>query len=509
MQRTSGSVSADTSVYVEEYDLRVPFKTKCDVAMASFVRKYRNLIPLHVLDDLFQIFRDTGLEVSFSTVDDMDVHIGDFLRTIQERRSLTSNVHNSGIPGLILGLVAECLASDRVPFEHRACFKAYIHTDFTKCENQEALLCMSIVHRSWTFHAQRALRRRISVDDLKNLSPLLSSPLIGPWVQELFFCPFDIKWYESASQKDKGEVSRLLRTVFTMCPNIRSLCLRMPFHLFSSESAVLGSVIPEIPSLRSLQSLWLCNVTRSWSEWIASPLPDLCEALTDLKLLKCLHLYDWDGWTHDNEGNRIEAKLPMALNQLSPGPELTSMTIHGTEFKNSMGIVSWLLRPRGDYHLRSLDLDIFHFDWTFDDALLPALPSIRRLRLHPNSLKDVCGSKSAAFLARCIEVRELSITVGWGSDDHVLDEPSFPPLQALTDFHIHDYVQPFRTEGGDRLLSAMLSSIPNLRKVDITINPEVLDTASDIISNLLMSQALCVDRGVEFSVREAYLPHFF
>lgn len=94
--------------------------------------------------------------------------------------------------------------------------------------------------------------------------------------------------------------------------------------------------------------------------------------------------------------------------------------------------ISWLLRPHGDYRLRSLDLAIFSLlpDHLFNDAHVPALTYIRRLRLHPIVIEIVHMILYATILSCFTELREISIIIS--SRPHVvLDEPSYRTLQAL------------------------------------------------------------------------------
>ncbi|KAH8104972.1 hypothetical protein DFH11DRAFT_1645426 [Phellopilus nigrolimitatus] len=141
---------------------------------------------------------------------------------------------------------------------------------------------MSLVHRSWTRPAQRAIRRAFRVYANPGLSLLLRNPLVGPWTRHI--C---VEWFNPRFPQDADRTFYLLTVLPHVAPNVESLSLLLPFEPGPRCQYVLD-VIKSLSRFRYLKRLSLGNNTE-----VSLPLDDLCEVLSRLPLLNFLSLRRW------------------------------------------------------------------------------------------------------------------------------------------------------------------------------------------------------------------------
>ena len=170
------------------------------------------------------------------------------------------------VPDLIVSLVANHLDSERTAF-HRI-----VNQMDHRCEADQVLQTMAVVHRSWTDTAQHVLRRRIVVSGRTAMFSLLQSPHVGPWVRDLSVKADTVSPVGPYSGVNVEDNPRLMHGILSKCPNVKNLYLGNFLHpedrqynIKSWPTHVLSPIIKpmdvilQIGNLPSLEHLWLIN----------------------------------------------------------------------------------------------------------------------------------------------------------------------------------------------------------------------------------------------------------
>ena len=148
---------------------------------------------LAIFDDFMSFLRHLNFraeDLVIKNINELPDYISKQRPIVAERRTCVSRTagppatrssNNSTVSTLVVGSLAECIASERTPSK----FVVAEKLNFRRCRTDTTLKIMALVHRFWTAIAQRTFYRRISVSGVRNMRALLQSTLLGPWVREL------------------------------------------------------------------------------------------------------------------------------------------------------------------------------------------------------------------------------------------------------------------------------------------------------------------------------------
>lgn len=121
--------------------------------------------------------------------------------------------------------------------------------------NDSDMRSMSLVHRSWTSHAQRRLKRRALVHHT-DLEAFLHSPVCGPCLTELI-----VYWMVVHGWTVILDL-RLLEAVLMRAPNIRSLAFNTSLNWYHREEVDYSDL--GAGKCIELFSLYLPNLEKLW-----------------------------------------------------------------------------------------------------------------------------------------------------------------------------------------------------------------------------------------------------
>ena len=305
-------------------------------------------------------------------------NIGEVYRTIsttlQTRaiaRSHVGSVHVChGMPSIVLEGVIQCILQERPPFEHSAL--TMDSTPVPVCDR--TLANMSLVHRTWSDSAQRALFSCVYIRGLKGLRSALASPCVGPWTQDVCF-----KWRRvwRADDDPKGEpveeVLPLLSALLRRLSNVRKLTIWTYFT--ETDSSVMTELLETLKELLDIEELRLLHeYTFEDSDPGCPHLHELCTVLPYLRRLRTLHIRQWvtPNQTLEYELRRRELQrertrppktrpelqqiLPPPMLDVTPSPMLEHVALHSTDV--SFACADWLFWPRQDYSPKNISLTL-------------------------------------------------------------------------------------------------------------------------------------------------------
>lgn len=508
-----GDISASTSTSV-----RVAFRSRSDALLASLTLRHKHL-HADILDSFLDLLHHPEFrldEVSFTKAEDISSHISSQWREIAHRRSYGSSRSHAGyqlrIPDFILELVAQQLSSERTSFKklmEKITARRSRSLGPTACSREEDLRNMSLVHRSWTGPAQRALHKRVDVRGIMNLRTLLRSPYVGPRIKEVcFVCPDLMPNLSERSDAEFADMARLLSSFLKSAPNVHSLCLRITVSKGSSDSSRFRSLTRGLVGLHCLENLWFIqdgshDIPAQW-------MPELCSALSNLPQLKVLWL---KSFSNSRKAEVTDAAPTTALNStrhpnvmdtISPPPRLASISFTAFRCSQIPGILTWLFSA---HTLKGIGFMLDNLKGTPPAPLLvalqPVLPSLGSLRigLSPYGSRDVVNEQ----LSKCHNLRYLSITFR-GSHGLGLNYP-----QTLEVLHLHNTSR-WPSQDSDIVAELGNKPLPNLRILRLT---EVIVTISGQIEPATFAEdgssipgvsEMCRNRGIALYCENSFYP---
>lgn len=465
----STSPSPSTTSYpahLEDLHVTIPCKSSSDALIASLSVALGDDLSSKVLDaflDLFQNPTFCSADVTFRNAQDVSKHISEQRKRIAQKRSLpvpksltdgklspygnaTRNIYG-GVPQLIIDMVAQQLASEMKPMEEQVDWDTVVcgGTSDSRCPREQDLLNMTVVHRTWTAAANRALRPQVRIIGSSNLRSFLRSPRMGPWLREFYFI-------ESLESENTREMVRLLEYFIRNAPNLRQLAIRTWWRIGVYDQYTLDGVVRQFEHLRELESLWLFTTRGHFA-----CLPVLTGVLPHLRSLKRLHLRNW--MTGAPEEDPVREAIQNIVNTTTSSARLTTLAFtDGGMNETALILLPWLLRdcPLTNLELHTKDIcRLQNGDLSpVFQSLRPYLAQIRTLRLHHSSLNDDKECRNE-FLRMCTNVKTLSIIA---SMHHELNE--FPA--SIEYLHVHFMtIWPVST----RKLMEVLESQENLTKL--------------------------------------------
>lgn len=506
---------------IPDVDLDIEFNNQSDALLSSFLLSHEQGTRLYIFDAFLKLLHNPvfqSTDISFERLEDIYAHIAEFRRTTTEKM-LTPHA-TTPVPAVIVYLVADMLDSERLAFEELV---SQIEDNLTRnpyvpCPEEAALRNMSLVHRSWTSAAQRALRRRQNVVGLKDLHKLLRNPHVGPWVRELSFTSPTLTHYWSGFEglDDIAEVSRLLLVLLKLCPNVRKLYIKSCFN-HKGDLSSFGSILQEIGSLPRLDTLWLTHYRAFYGTDDTPNLPDFCAQLPRMKALKRLSLNGWS--TFPLRDRTSDAHLPESLDSLSPTANLKTLSFalpFHCDFQHT-GLLSWILRPRKDFLLTSVDVscrDLFTLSvqepMQLFGALFPLLPHIKHLRLQACSFEI----KPMEFIEKCVALKSLVLVY----DDEITSE-RIPLPPTLRHLQIHFVRYPDRPQNQDENVVKTVSEAKHIESLSVTATrqrfPEHIENEDVLLADgarlvFPETKRFCEENSISFHTDvDIRLPSFF
>jgi hypothetical protein len=421
----------DLLVFDTQLNEKIPFATVSDAKIARLALTLN--VPPYYVDLFFNVICDPFFkpgDVTLSGGRDIYQHVTDFCTKQREIRSICrpQEVVSASIPKTPLGssscrpfpmfvlynvidhLLQEMRVHDNNSSDYR--FDAWKRDRFT-------FQSMTLVDRSWTVPAQRALtfwrRYAFSWDMRKDLC----NPTFG-WTNRLqldISGPFDL---------DRPgflySFQQLART-FGRSGVLRRLYIW--FRLFCKEDIpLLREIVKSIPAISSLEELVViaCQA-RSVSLTACNILPELHNLRRFT--LKCDE-YEYEHDMHEGMDDPAVKDGLCGLRSLVPGKRLEHISISSY---GDMGMVLPILRriavPRKDGHIKSFCWDVGQLSvgpemdsepWTRQvfDVIRPSFPYLSSIEIHTTFAREGPDVDSDLELFRmikreCISLRQLSI----------------------------------------------------------------------------------------------------
>jgi hypothetical protein len=308
---------------------RIPFQSATDALLAGML--FREEISAQKFEALLSVLNNPAFDakqVTFKDPIEIFNHISAQRYAAAKNRARGSEV--AGLPAIALAKVIDLLV-DEIPT-----LDTVLHYRELS-DAEKALSNMSLVHRSWSFEAQKGLGTRVFIRGNDALRSAMLSPIVGPWTRE-----FAYKWLMTAHWKqgpipeDPLETYTLLGGMLRRLTGLKRFSLRSN-HGLCDESLVriLTNALRESPTL---QYLWLSHDAsqRESDNGHNSFLIPLYEALPSMRSLKNLSISGW------NSGDAT------VFPSLPPGTSLKCVDIPP---RLSQACLSWLTCPRGGFSL--------------------------------------------------------------------------------------------------------------------------------------------------------------
>lgn len=278
---------------------------------------------------------------------------------------------------------------------------------------------MSVVHRTWTCDAQRALHHRVVIRSVQRLRFFALSTFRGAWIHEFAYLHSTNVFepggdHRPASESSKSEYidvpsnandqitelwpDELLTSVLERMQKLRRLKLEVSFE---PDYVDLWSVIDVLRDHGALQALWLVgnNACSVFS------LRGVCAILPTLRSLSFLSMTRWaydSGFTSGLcMSDIIAQQLPASLKTLHIVPP-SYPTDRDTQ------LLTWLVRPRSEYSLKNLFIsdDRWPEDMPdYTDIFSECLPTLQTLYFPVK-----VGIALHSFLGLCRSLRTLYLS---------------------------------------------------------------------------------------------------
>lgn len=477
--------------------LRIPFRTASDALIAQLL--LCRGVPASSVDLFLRMVRGPLFghsHVSLKTAQDIEVRVCEHREQIEAACSvqLRDSSTSSGMPMAVLDQVVDLLASSAGPFLREMDRRADRYsaqdeygTPLANYSARQDLLNMSLVHRSWTEASRRPLRHRVILDWPRDLEKFARDPLCGPWIYE-FGCCFG-----------PSDLLLKLPSSLTHWDVLLGLLSRMPYvEAFALERVTLTKNC--VAAERVLQAVCSLTYLKQLSLRLPPSCPHLvtfCELLPALQRLEFLRLEAWRCSEHETE------KSPSsALRALGPPRSLKTIDIAFSSSILPLSYLSWLVRPRNGFCVRSLAVTHETSDEGYLPHFIAALePGFRTLHslyldLHSNVSFHATYPDSMVDLSECpvlravhaISPRALRLPTSLTSLRYICSRFCMSELGFQhEDKDIHD------------LLSA--HDLPNLRELVIAVSRQ---TSPDIFDGLLAAfprvVAICRRNGINLKL---------
>ena len=478
---------------IEDLHTKISFATPSDALLGALFIKYANAT-MEYFDDLLSLFQHPAFEPSRITLrrtEDIVNHISyqrELNVNVREMKETEIKQRSQLVPVLVVDLVAQLFESERTPF-HRVVTKR-IHD----CEIDRTLCTMSVVHRSWTYVAQRALRRRIIAAGPTNMRLLLLSPHLGPWVRDLCIKASPL-YPEDSYYENVQDAPRLIGLILSKCPATKNLYLedflRRSFTLdrsFTSPSDNFRAYIHGISELPCLEHLWLYQ----FLDVEPQQLNALINAILHLQRLKGLKISQWMR-TPSLFDNEELALVRSRMDMMHPNATLQNLSLQTIICED---LWHWLLKFSDTYRPHTLELslkDIRHLET--DERTRPLLeqlgPHVMKLMLTEYQRRADVSDVVSHFPA----LQSFCLCL-----DAYVSLPSILFPASLHRLHLHFLAD--TPVDLDQKLVSLLRNAPHIRRLLITYEtPDPGDLERDLREPILtLTSDYCSHNAVEFTM---------
>ncbi|KAH8111873.1 hypothetical protein DFH11DRAFT_1745331 [Phellopilus nigrolimitatus] len=363
------------------------------------------------------------------------------------------------------------------------------------------LRSLSLVQRSWSHPARKAIGRACCIPDMEpdTLMRALRDPLAGPWTRELAIIHLDGESTAGAPQPSKSTdlFERLLRRV----PNVQSFWIMATPFLGKDLTAILPALATsELPSLRELR---LLNTAEGFIGDIPALLSCLCKAVPRFPMLDSITLSGWARNRHDEEEDSpgdltSYPKRPGSATELEKSIWSTVKFFSCVD-RRVFPFISLVKRPES---VRTWAWECFRFrescsvDLKLVRVIAPYLPDAQtvEVRFDSDSWEAV-----DAFCAKCIHVQSFFLDIR--HDSH--PEPVSSHFMDLLPDTVEDVtVRCLYVDDGeewDETASRFVASRRKLRSLSFGVAPRPrrrhLFTEQ---TSWPQTKAMCQERCVEF-----------
>ena len=383
----------------------VPFATQTDAMLASLMLAYRLAPP--ILTVVLSLVRHPDFnpsEVTLQKPDDVWQHVAahrEQVASTQAAQTTNSICRRFVFPHFLLEEIVDILSSERAERLHAerdADASCMIRYSSHSLDND--LRNISLVCRSWTRPAQRAIGRILVLQNAskQNLENALAGPLFGTWTRELivFRNHRGFECMQNVCERSDEEW-RAMQRLCAHVPNVR--CMALNTDWFEVPSHRVANDLVRFPSLNELRLVQVGDITQLLSI--------ICKKISLCTSLKHVHLqYSGSGSVYGNY-------IPVSdLEAISPPSSLSSLSLRiGSTSQLSLQYIAWLTRPRDDYRLKTLSLDLspcYYNELACVTALLPCIQAVEDLRVNASGLGE--GTVARIF-ENCLVVRRLTLVL--------------------------------------------------------------------------------------------------
>lgn len=336
------------SYYMNDLLFQIQFQSISDALIAGLWLKHK--LSWDSIDLFLSILRDPGFDINQLTIKraaDVDRMISEQRLDVASRRQYpgsltTTNGANKvvGLPLIIIDFVADLLEdeiSDLAMQEFIGSGDAFDseHSRDVVVRPQNALRSMSLVCRSWTPCAQKALRRCIYLQE-DSIMNFHRSPACGFSVKTINF---------SQSVLSDSELPALV-SIITRCPNLRHFKLK-------TRHSQIRRILSALSCAKFLTSLYITRRDARPSNY----LHDFLAILPRFKALECLSIHHWA--PHWQDQGQSQDSL---FKGIAPPPSLKYLSLRDTSSRTNDSTLLWLLQSRNGYILKNLKIHTWRGD---------------------------------------------------------------------------------------------------------------------------------------------------
>jgi hypothetical protein len=301
---------------------------------------------------------------------------------------------------------------------------------------------LSLVHRSWTWSAQKAIGRRLIFNlTLANISlyslvrRVVTSPLFGAWTHSVYIYQ-DFVTTMNWRGEPGAENVELLAALFERLPRIR--LLRLPNDVMDPLTSTL---VPYLKALTILRCLILPD-SAIYNFRMKGRLVDTLHVASHLPRLVCLEVGRWgyDRHTHiphEGSGEQYFARKFEQLMAERPPSNLEEISLFISS-ETPLNAVSWLFGPYKNTSSSTIRLGKAHLTFRIADAANPDHVQID-IPGHPAIMEYVTAISPAQSLKRI-----TNLSLSFARESSIPESAILPFLEAsvqlrtLSIYHGHN-----------------------------------------------------------------------